>query len=351
VEDDAALQTIPDILAVACGGRSAMVLYEEGGGGSAIPLMNYWPLDACTRYFNEFTEADPWVAAYRRHYPTDGRAVAADELLPPETFARTTIYNELIRPLGDDTARCLGTVLAGGPVRFQIGVHRAGRERAFDKAETAMLEVARDHLGRVFRLRRLLAAERGERRQIEAMLDATDRAMMLVDNRLTIARATPAAVAILSARDGLEYQNGRLTLGRAAIAAELKRLVRACIADRPSRRSTLLCPRPAALAYRIRVLPPARTTPGYALLVVDDPSSDRGEGIRAFSDAYGLSPAETALAVQLEAGSTIDEVASARRVTRETIRTQLRSLFVRTETNRQSDLVRLLTTLPGRAQS
>jgi len=57
---------------------------------------------------------------------------------------------------------------------------------------------------------------------------------------------------------------------------------------------------------------------------------------------YGLTPAETRLAEHLALGENLEEIGERFRLSRETLKSQLRSLFAKTRTGRQSELVALL---------
>ena len=57
---------------------------------------------------------------------------------------------------------------------------------------------------------------------------------------------------------------------------------------------------------------------------------------------YGLTPAEAHLAAGLVSYRTLEQIAAERRLSRETLRTQLKQLFAKTGTNRQSELVGFL---------
>lgn len=57
---------------------------------------------------------------------------------------------------------------------------------------------------------------------------------------------------------------------------------------------------------------------------------------------FGFTAAETRLAVELAQGRTLNDIAQAHQLRRTTIRSQLASLFVKTQTNRQSELIALL---------
>jgi DNA-binding CsgD family transcriptional regulator len=57
---------------------------------------------------------------------------------------------------------------------------------------------------------------------------------------------------------------------------------------------------------------------------------------------FGLTMAETRLAIQMARGDVPADVARSRRLSRTTIRSQLASVFAKTQTRRQAELVTLL---------
>ncbi|MBD9375234.1 helix-turn-helix transcriptional regulator [Rhizobium sp. ARZ01] len=59
-------------------------------------------------------------------------------------------------------------------------------------------------------------------------------------------------------------------------------------------------------------------------------------------EIFGLTSAETRLAIEIARGGAPLEIARSHRLSRTTIRSQLASLFAKTETNRQAELVALL---------
>jgi DNA-binding CsgD family transcriptional regulator len=76
----------------------------------------------------------------------------------------------------------------------------------------------------------------------------------------------------------------------------------------------------------------------------DQQGHARKEGMQ---ELYGLTSAETELALLLAAGKSLREAAAERSVSLETARSQLKTLFSKTNTRRQSELVRLVLLLPG----
>lgn len=82
-----------------------------------------------------------------------------------------------------------------------------------------------------------------------------------------------------------------------------------------------------------------------AVLVVrdlDEAATCNGATLRAL---FRLTPAEAEIATLLAHGHTVEEIAAKRGVHRESVRTMLKSVFGKTQTNRQADLVALLSRL------
>ncbi len=61
-----------------------------------------------------------------------------------------------------------------------------------------------------------------------------------------------------------------------------------------------------------------------------------------FVSSYGLTQSEAEIAHALVLGGTLDEVAVTRGISRNTAKSHLHSIFAKTSTNRQSELVSLL---------
>jgi DNA-binding CsgD family transcriptional regulator len=64
---------------------------------------------------------------------------------------------------------------------------------------------------------------------------------------------------------------------------------------------------------------------------------------------FGLTPAECRIATLLAEGLSLKQIAQVQGTQHETVRKQLRSIYQKTETNRQPELIRLLLHLPHNA--
>ena len=104
--------------------------------------------------------------------------------------------------------------------------------------------------------------------------------------------------------------------------------------------STLLC--------RILPIPAAARSPflgAGALLVFSDRRLSRLPGSTSLVSMFNFTPAEVRLATHLASGESVSDAANQLSLSVETIRSQLKSMFSKTGTHRQSELLNLLSRL------
>lgn len=87
-----------------------------------------------------------------------------------------------------------------------------------------------------------------------------------------------------------------------------------------------------------------------AVMYVLDPRIDTTKQLQPVCGLYNLSPVEARLACLLTAGASLQEAAEAMRIKEQTARSYLKQIFLKTDTNRQADLVRVLLTSVLRTQ-
>jgi DNA-binding CsgD family transcriptional regulator len=77
---------------------------------------------------------------------------------------------------------------------------------------------------------------------------------------------------------------------------------------------------------------------------IGDPKRRTGDPIGVFHEIYGLTPGETRLTLLLLADCSLEEAARLLGISRSTARSVLKRVFQKTDTKRQSGLVRLMFT-------
>ncbi|MFC4273439.1 response regulator [Sneathiella chungangensis] len=88
-----------------------------------------------------------------------------------------------------------------------------------------------------------------------------------------------------------------------------------------------------------------------AVLFVSDPAEPVELSIETICRLYGLTPAEGRLALGLTNGHKLDDLADEWGVSMHTVRSQLRQIFRKTDTSRQSEVVKLILTGPAALQA
>jgi DNA-binding CsgD family transcriptional regulator len=83
-------------------------------------------------------------------------------------------------------------------------------------------------------------------------------------------------------------------------------------------------------------------SPGCALIIILDLETRAAPAETHMQRVFGLTSAESRLAVQLARGEALETAADLLQVSKETVRTQLKAVFAKTETSRQSELVALI---------
>jgi DNA-binding CsgD family transcriptional regulator len=112
----------------------------------------------------------------------------------------------------------------------------------------------------------------------------------------------------------------------------------------------LVLPRPDALPLFIRVVPMAGAAHDVfnlarAVVIVTDPERGGSQTFHILIETFGLSAAEVRLARRIGRGETVRDIASAERMSVETIRTRLKSVFGKTGTHRQAELALLVASM------
>jgi DNA-binding CsgD family transcriptional regulator len=195
------------------------------------------------------------------------------------------------------------------------------------------------------------AADFGRAETWRGTLEAGGRAVLGLDAAGRVLAVSPAAEALLG--EAIHIRNGALGTGDPALESRLSALVEAAIRHDPEQPDAMPPPLGIDLAsggtLHIDALPlPRDVTPPrriVALIFLRRTGEGRGSRAEALRNQFGLTPAETRLALALADGIGLREAAERNGVQLSTARVQLKSIFGKTETHRQAELVALLARL------
>ncbi len=211
------------------------------------------------------------------------------------------------------------------------------------------------YAGALEREKNSFLASLGEQTRL-SFLSAADVLNRLADAVILLNRADEPifvnrrAQQMLRQADGLALHHGQFV---AALPDDTRRLrvaleaLRSAAIDRPSEHMALTR-RSGRRPYALRLCRlDAPTGLGddvgaVAALFVADPEQRARPSETSLCDLYGLTPAEARVAASLAEGLSVEEVAASHHISRNTVHHQLRAIFRKTATTRQSDLIALL---------
>jgi DNA-binding CsgD family transcriptional regulator len=348
--------TVMERIADSIGGTSGCLtrLNVESGNGTAIIARNdpVW-LQLYQDYYgrlNIFTvQTDPleYRAAWRPNVTTEFDYLSRDELL------RHEYYNDYMLPAGVDGALMISLDLTGFDVSA-VNIHRTAKREPFGPEDLSFVQSLQPHLIRAYRLGQELQNAFAHAESHVAALNQMGKAVVVVDARSRIRHTNMAADSLMRARKGLAVVGGRLTAMQPATARRLEALIGAAADPDLPRGGSMDVPAGARTPLSVTVAPfAARPSPVFAdgpsvLITIADAQADEDLLRRKLEDLFALTAAEIRVALALLAGATPRDAAHRFDVSVNTVRSQMASIFAKTETSGQAELSRLLVRLANR---
>ncbi|MHA3904369.1 helix-turn-helix transcriptional regulator [Castellaniella sp. WN] len=303
--------------------------------------------DFSQRYWLDFSSRDPMLAG-----PVPARRVYCDQTVMDRTrFQRTALFNDWLRPQDRHSVLLIKLPDEQGETAAIFALNRGGSQPFYGPDDLKacrqigpLLVHAVRHQRRIEQLRLLSGAGH----------PSTDGPGHLVlDAGRRVRHLDSAAQALLDRHpDILGVRGGMLgTPDLAAASCLAHALLRACAGHAAGPIGADLLLRDAAgrprLALHIAPLPHARPfgleDDGLASLMLRSLRADVGPDVCSRLRAlFDLSPKEAQLAQALMRGLSLREAAQERHVGLTTVRSQLASLFRKTGTTRQGQLIALL---------
>lgn len=273
-----------------------------------------------------------------------------EDWLPREAVERTEYYNDFLRPQDIYCSMMLG-LSADGVETCTLSMNRSHGKGDFDTQEVETARRLHPHWRRAFKLAGRLQSTRMVSADIAAMLDHAGHAMLLVESSGRVRYANALASAMVGPRSGLRIQSDRLSASHPPAARQLEALIgQATRGDGGERRGgTMIVPHGeegAWLAVSVDPVPdqPLSVFPSEraAIICVTDPQARANVSESRLQQMFGLTPAETRVALALLDGLSPREAAEQLGVRYQTVRNQMQALFQKTMTSRQAELVLLL---------
>lgn len=305
-----------------------------------------------TDLFKEYNDYYQFVTPFRRQIlqMQSGDRFNRAEHCSDKNFLKTEIYQDYFRrqDVFNYEYRVLckeGETLAG------VAFSRPRKMKNFGAVEYAVLETIIPHLQKAFQIYLKFSEIRLEKEILSECFEKITQGIIVLKKSGKVVFMNASAKEFIAAKDGLQIdRNGALTAGTTLETKRLRNvietvfeaenIVRTKSILQISRNSTM---RPLS----VFVAPFSENrifskTEGLALLLINDPEQQVTDIEPVLSRIYQLTPSESKIAALLAQGKTLNETCEILCIKQNTIRTHLKRIFSKTETRRQSELVKLI---------
>lgn len=332
-----------------------------GGFGTVIAsVVRSGPLLLCSSSLqaaNEVYVRDGWIDrdVLRRRGGELGfpNGVFTDkDILPPDMRRRDAFINDFWRQ------NKIGAMASYGASPFPdelfaIAVQREAQLGYFTEDALQRLRVLGPHAARAIELSARVAEAEDARRDLEGLVERIDAACIAVTvNRRVLACNKKAATLV---GDGIQITRSVVRATISSFDAEIDRIVHSAathatpetdctIVPRPSGRPPLLLQAYALPRPSVSALTDAMAVPAVVLTITPPDEADRPEPPKILR-RFGLTPTEAQVATAIASGESPSELAERLGVSTHTVRTHLRSCYLKLSVSRQSELSRLISRL------
>lgn len=331
---------LENLSTVLMGQSSTLGFFDPHKQTASFSVVSGFDAAAQRAYAEYFGAINPWFLK-KSHAFCEGSVLPASAAVPDADYRRTEFYHDWGKKNGVFHSLSANLLESGDGIAH-INVQRPEKLPEFEEAEFELVRQLVPHLQRAIRLhQRLSILQTGAH-----AIDHWTCSVFVVNADAVVLQMNRAGEALLAIADGLHISNGRLraessreTPGlRTAIAQTVQRSSAPPVVTLTRRRHT------TPLAVFVRPAIRTVTLPSYqvALVFVIGAEVSSGPNSAVLETVFGLTPAEVKLATLLVSGATLQQAADRLRLSRNTTKTQLASIFDKTGTRRQSELVSLL---------
>ncbi len=316
--------------------------------------------DAILEYVREYHRCDPHVQ-YTGTLPV-GVVINTADKFPLEQYQDHPFYRDYWAAFG--VRELLAAKVAEDDhYVVMLGMSRTQDMPAYESTHIRKLERYVGHLTSAYRIVRHLGSVHAIAQAGLALIETASRPMIVLDKNQAIITSNSAAQRVLESGSVI-FQDGAYLACRSK--RETQQLRRALKIVGMNGDQGVAAPRQRRMALRLKgpgeggetlfcslwSMQPSTTMSAFGptsagLLTIARSDSTEVADPLFVASMFDLTPAEARIAVALVNGADLKGIAAAQRVSLETVRVQLKSVFLKTDTHRQSELIALLMRATG----
>ena len=337
---------------------AALVVHELGP--ELHSLAAAWMVDpeASRLYQQHYGAVDVWALRGRCKPP--GYVCTSESLCSLEEMAGTEIYNDFMVRFGI-THGMFGCIENDHGRRWgSVSFYRGPSSKEFRTSDLETLNLLIPHIRRAFTLHFRFSELKTHAEGVETALNMLAVGVLLVGSRGEVVLMNRRAEDLLSPQDGLLMNRGRLSASLDAESARLRAMIDGAIrtgnGNGLSAGGSMLVSRESRRPLSVTVAPLRKLSVGWgeqpsAVLFISDPEWNVELPADWLQRCYELTRAEARLTMILLSGCSLKQGADRCGVSHNTAKSQLKSIFLKTNVRRQGELIRLLLTSSGTVRS
>lgn len=284
-----------------------------------------------------------------------GKVFSERSLVPERAWRSSEILNELLIP--NDVSQIAATWIEKSDRRVvSLAIQRSSSAPPFCRDELNWIQGVVPHLRRSLVIKDRLGFANCRFSTVIELMDRLPFGLLLVDRDRRIIESSQPARITLARHDGVFSRSGILQCVDNRHTADLIRLIQSGSSDPESssaggsitirrggsEKPLILSVIPISIADALYISPHVA-----ACVVIFDPNSAVEATPAVIRQSLGVSPAEARLVAALSQGFSLKEAADQLCVTINTARTQLKSVFAKTECRSQRALLAQVATSPA----
>ncbi|MGH6761633.1 MAG: helix-turn-helix transcriptional regulator [Phyllobacterium sp.] len=321
-------------------GKAALVMHDTASK-EGFALFSGYEDKATAQYNSHYGKLNPLQPPLAMK--PIGVAVNDHELFPREELVKGEFYNDFLVPNGLAYSAGVRIAKAGGQ-SFTLAIASNRAQPKASKRAIRTLNTVFPHLGRAFSFYRKEAARRETNTSgLHSLTDAVDIAAIVINEERRIRMISKAAEAIVAESSPLRLTaDRRVRFGKADVQTVFERMLKRGY-DGPAK-VDLYLHQVKMTMLQVNKAPESLYFEGPSVLVLLERLDTRpaGHDIQLFADAYRLSRGESRALAGLVDGKSAGQIAEHAGLSKETIRSQIKSLYAKTGAKGEADIIRLL---------
>lgn len=313
---------------------------------------NHWTQAYC----DYFIHHDPWlnsilsakntVIGCTHHYITDKK------------YEKMEFHRDFVLPQGTHYGLG-GKIHIKNNISCYLALNRARNKDGFENIYHETLLSLTPHLQKALLINEKTRNIAFEHSLLRDALNQIHSPLMLVDKNRKILFINSQAEHLINQQPGICIRNNQVTILSNDDNNKLKKLIRSAIGKNAStflsQGSSMCCTNPTTQSTISILISPVNPemvnidtqSDETALLLLSTNQNQKSFSTELLTDLYNFTPAEARLTSHLCQGFTLDEIAEKLSLSKNTLRSQLRSTFNKSGVSRQAELIRMVNSGPA----